>query len=278
VKHHLGKIKSSASGPMKILRENGLLYAAGLLTALAVKYHYSRANADDLEWILAPIARLVELMGGIHFEPESGAGFVSLSKGVVIAPACAGVNFLIICFSTLFFTFVSRLQGAGAKWCWFGVCIAASYLVTLWTNAVRIVISIYLYAAPIYGDWITPERVHRLAGTLIYVSVLVATYLAVARIVAHSRCSRPPASTAGLGDARSVATRLRTPLAWYMAITVGVPLLNRSGCHSGLRLAEHAVHVVAATLCILLVWCSAAALLQKKIDIRAETKEKRREG
>lgn len=278
MKHHLGKIKSSASGPMKILRENGLLYAAGLLVVLAVKYHYSRADADDLGWILAPIARLVELMGGIHFEPEAGAGFVSLSQRVVIAPACAGVNFLVICFSTLFFTFVSRLQGAGAKWGWFGVCIAASYLVTLWTNAARVLISIYLYAAPIYGGWITPERVHRLAGTLIYVSALMAAYLMVARIVTHPRCSRPSASKEGLGDARSVAAQLRAPLAWYLAITIGVPLLNRTGCNNGLRLAEHAVHVVAATLCILLVWCSAAALLQKKIDIRAETKEKRGEG
>jgi len=259
-----------------MFRKNSFFYVVGITLVLAFKHFYSAAGANDLVWILEPIAHLVELAAGIHFEHESTAGFVSLSNRIVIAPACAGINFLIICFSTLFFTLVSRMKTSVKKSIWLVISIVSAYLVTLWTNSVRIIISIYLYRAQIYGEWVTPERVHRLAGTLIYVSVLVVTYLAAERMVGRF-CGKgfPGAETAMPPKVPYVPHLICPPFAWYLAIAVFVPLLNGSLHRQGARFLEHSIFVLAATLSIFLVWLVVPLLKKKKIDISEETKEKR---
>ncbi len=275
------RLKSSGKDVAACLGANGLFYSLGALTVLGVKYHYSTADADDLGWMLAPVARLVELAGGIHFERELRTGFVSISHGIIIAPACAGLNFLIICFSTIFFTLVSRLRGPAAKWTWFGVSITAAWLVTLWTNTIRILLSIYLYGAPIYGGWVTPERVHRLAGTLTYVSVLVVTYLAAERMTRGFSLSGPLAPITAPrkpGQVPSATRMLPVPFAWYALITIFVPILNGTLRRNGSRFAEHALFITAASLSVFLAWLFIAALLKKKVDLFDETKEKKRKG
>jgi len=272
------RIKSSVKAITAIIRYNGFFYAFGLLTALGLKYYYSNAAACELEWILTPVARLVGLLSGMQFQWEPAAGFVSHSREVVIAPACAGVNFLIICFATVFFTFVARLTGTAAKCRWFVVSIAAAYQVTLCANTFRIIISIYLYGAPIYDGWVTPERVHCLAGTVVYVTFLMLTFFAVELFM--RRCKRP--GTHGPLGVRSGATdfsylhrTLPVPFAWYALVTVLVPLLNGAAGRSGSRFAEHAALVTAAGLFIFIIPASVAAILKKRVDISNKTKEKR---
>ena len=262
---------------VKILRDNGLFYLLGFLAALGLKYHYSMAGAEDLCWILTPIARLVALLSGINFEWQLHTGFVSHSQGVVIAPACAGINFLIICFATIFFTFVGRLSGAWAKCSWLGVSLAAAYLVTLCANSIRIIISIYLLNAPIYGGRVTPARVHELAGTLIYVSFLVAIFLAMERMMRRCKHSAPRGhmiATAGAGRSASVVRGVRIPFAWYALITIFVPLLNGAARRNGSQFAEHSALVTVTALFAFLVWLAIAALFEKRVDILGKTKEK----
>jgi len=261
----------------RILRDNGLFYFAGFLAALGLKYHYSTAGAEDLRWILTPVARLVTLLSGINFEWQLHSGFVSHSQGVVIAPACAGINFLIICFATIFFTFVGRLSSAWAKCSWLGVSLAAAYLVTLCANSIRIIISIYLFNAPIYGGRVTPARVHELAGTLIYVCFLVAFFLAMQRLMLRCKRSAPLGemiATAGPGRSASVARGVQIPFAWYALITIFVPLLNGAARRNGSQFAEHSALVTVTALFAFLVWLTIAVLFKKRVDISNKTKEK----
>ena len=129
-------IKSCAKVVTAMLRDNVLFYAVGLLAALGLKYYYSIAGADDLGWILTPVARLAGLLGEIHFQWEPHAGFVSHSSEVIIAPACAGINFLIICFSTIYFTFVGGLRGTGVKCAWFGASLAPHWFLRNFTTKI----------------------------------------------------------------------------------------------------------------------------------------------
>ncbi|HET6420047.1 MAG TPA: VIT domain-containing protein [Geobacteraceae bacterium] len=158
------------------------------------------------------------------------------------------------------------------------VSIAAAYLVTLCANTFRIIISIYLYGAPIYDGWVTPERVHCLAGTVVYVTFLMLTFFAVELFM--RRCKRP--GTHGPLGVRSGATdfsylhrTLPVPFAWYALVTVLVPLLNGAAGRSGSRFAEHAALVTAAGLFIFIIPASVAAILKKRVDISNKTKEKR---
>jgi exosortase K len=259
------------------LKKNGIFYILGLLAALSLKYHYSTAGAEDLAWMLAPVAHLVGLVGGITFEWEQSAGFVNYSHAVIIAPACAGINFLIICFCSLYFSFVSRLARPAAKCAWLGASLAFSYLVALCTNTIRILISIYLYETPIYGGWITPERVHRLAGILIYIFALVAIFLAAEGLMRHmTRTGQIPLNMKKRRTDQVTAPclTLTRPLTWYMLITLCVPLLNGAFRGNGVEFMEHSLLVASATLIVFTISFSIMAILQKRVDISKQTKEK----
>ncbi|MHC1743805.1 MAG: exosortase K [Syntrophobacteraceae bacterium] len=241
---------------MNVLRKNAVYYGLGFLMVFALKAHYSRATSDDLGWILIPTAALVEWIFGIPFEREAHAGAINREYGIILAPACAGVNFLIICFSTLWFSILHRIVGSGKKMIWLGASAVMSYLLTLVVNGLRIVVSIFLYRADIYGGWVTPERVHRMEGTLIYCAVLVLIY-PIGRTVAewlNGRSSREIRwTTAGEDGWKPLASLLAIPFAWYGAVTIATPFLNRAWRHNGARFAEHCGFVVGACAMVLLL-------------------------
>jgi exosortase K len=265
-----GKEKTRAT----ILLENALFHATGLILVLSLKGYYSRANADGLRWILTPVAGIASFLTGVPFDWLPLSGYVNHLHGVVIAPACAGVNFLIICFGALFFTFVSRFKGQPAKCLWFFTSAVAAFLVTLVANSLRIILSIQLYDAPIYAGWLTPERVHQLTGIVIFVSLLVLTWLAAERTVrqlspAERAVSKPkPDRIAGM----PVATLfLLVPFFWYALITVIVPLFNGAAEQYGPDFMEHSLMVMLASGCIFLItlWATQG---RKKLTGRIERK------
>jgi exosortase K len=147
---------------------NAFFYLLVLLIAFGLKYHYSKAGSDALVWILAPTAALVEQISDIPFEYETRTGFVNSFYRVIIAPSCAGVNFLIIAFCMAAFCGLHLFQRRRDKLLWMAFSGLNAYAVTLAVNTLRIILSIYMYRINIYGGWITPDRVHRLAGIVIY--------------------------------------------------------------------------------------------------------------
>src|SRR4029077_5018589 len=72
--------------------------AAAVAIVVAGKQYYRAASADDLQWLLAPSAKLVGLVTGARFVFESGVGWVSRDARFVIAPVCAGLNFALAAF------------------------------------------------------------------------------------------------------------------------------------------------------------------------------------
>ena len=81
-----------------------------LAAAYLLKAYYSGAASEDLIWIIGPVARLVELFSDFNFVHEPGYGWVDVEHDVVIAPACAGVNFYIIAFCMSAFQLTHRVQ------------------------------------------------------------------------------------------------------------------------------------------------------------------------
>jgi exosortase K len=227
--------------------ENAVYLPPALLFAVGLKYYYSQAGSDELGWILRPTARLVELFSGIRFEEEVHAGFISLGRRILIAPACAGVNFFIIAFCMAVFSGLRRIEQGTLKGLWLPASVAGAYLLTTFVNALRIIVSIYSYDADVYSGWITPERVHRLEGVLIYFFFLSLFYriieTSLRRFSTGARdISRPKRAQSGHGGWMLAAS---VPLFWYLLVTVAVPLLN------GGRFAEHSAMVVACCLIVL---------------------------
>src|SRR5204862_2511424 len=135
------------------------------LLALGVKAFYSRAGASELAFILAPSCWLAAHLGRIDLVAEQGAGYISHAHRMVAGPACAGVNFLVISFVAVILS--RRTAGVRDGIRGLLIAIVAAYAATILTNGLRIILAAHLFQLGGAG-WLTPERIHRLAGVVIY--------------------------------------------------------------------------------------------------------------
>lgn len=205
--------------------------------AYALKRFYSQAGASQLEWVLAPSCWLASL-GGVELAHEPGAGFISHTSRMVVGPSCAGVNFLITAWLALFFTGHGRLQGVRRALGWSLASLLAAYALTVATNGVRILLAAHFYGAELHAGWLTPARVHRLLGVVLYCGALLAACGAAARVL----------------GSRALSARARlAPFLWYLGVVIGVPLANRAWLADPGRFAEHAALTCAAGVLVVLL-------------------------
>lgn len=231
--------------PIRQHAQNILFYLFIAGAAYALKAHYSRAGADDLAWILAPTAFLVETLSGIGFAAESGAGYFSPDRAFLIAPACAGVNFLIIAFCMAAVAGIHRFSSAGRKSGWILLSAVTALGTTLAVNTARIIISIGLYRADMYGGAVTPERIHRIGGVAVYFLFLYLLFAAISRIL-----DRASGSPDGEGRRRFAVSLW--PLFWYLAVSLGVPIANHAYRTAPDRFLEHALAVLGVSVGVFL--------------------------
>ena len=216
-----------------------------VLVMLVLKHHYSQATADQLDWILAPTARLVAWLTPAHPLYESGVGYVDFAHGIIVAPACAGVNFMIMAFALAAFCGLTALKRPVAIPALLISALGGAYGYTLLVNALRIAFSMALYQADIYGGWVTVARVHRLAGIALYLGALGTLFAVLRRAKAHydKHYSRQRAE-----KSRRLPGWL--PLAWYLTGTVAVPLVNLRFRPGAPLVGEHCLTVLIAGPCL----------------------------
>lgn len=198
----------------RVLR-GGAIWGAQLfvvmLCALALKFYYSTASANDLRWILAPTTLLVELLSGKSFSFESYTGYMSSDHTFVIAVSCAGVNFLIAAFLMLALRGLWRERFQGVNWWFLPIAGASAYLATLLANTVRIVVALEIERRSFEVSWLTANQLHRLEGIVVYFGFLMVLFM----ISERAEIGRP--------------RRLWLfPLLVYYVTTLGIPLLNGS--------------------------------------------------
>jgi exosortase K len=209
-----------------------------LLAAYGLKRFYSRASVEDLAWILAPTARAVGWLRGETLAPSSAGWMVSagVDGSYVIAPACAGVNFLILALAVSVLGFSHRLRSPGRRLAWWLGSLAGAWVLTVAVNTLRILAAVKLYRfGPVAG--LTAEQAHRLLGTLLYLGALWVLFGALDRLTALRRA----------GFSSRLAAAVLVP-GVYLGMTVVVPLLTGGFRETGGRYLEHAMMVVLVTL------------------------------
>jgi len=198
-----------------------------LLCALALKFYYSTATADELRWILAPTTMLVSLLSGKSFEFESLTGYMSSDHMFVIAAPCAGVNFLITSFVMLGLRRLWRDGVQNVSWRFIPLAAVLAYAATLVANTMRIWIALH----PVRVSWLTANQVHRLEGILVYFGFLLLLFM--------------------LTERSNSVKRFLFPLFIYYAVTLGIPLANGSW-QQGSAFWEHFAFVLVLPLNLML--------------------------
>ncbi len=242
------------------LGQNIILSILALCMIWGLKYHYSMAPAEHLKWILSPTAELVETITGHLFYFETGTGYINHDLKIIIAPACAGVNFLIAAFGMGFFAGIFKLSGLKSKCIWLIGCAAGAYLATISVNAFRIGISIALISADIHAGCFTPQRVHRMIGILIYFFFLCGFYHIIQNIICHKIANNPGNITRpikekkqknGIGKAVHIGI---FPLVCYWMITIAVPWLNAAHKKDPAGFIEHSLTVGVLSFAVFVIF------------------------
>ena len=226
-----------------------LSWGTAVLAAYGLKLYYSRASVEDLAWILVPTAQAVGWLRGETLT-QSPDGWVAPDGSYFIAPACAGVNFLIVAFTVSVLGFARRLRSPEQRFSWWIASLFGAWTLTIAVNTVRILAAVELYRlGPVAG--LTPEQAHRLLGTALYLGALWGVFWILDRLM----------------KARSTfAAAVLVPGA-YLGMTVMVPLLNGAFRHSGGEYVEHAMMVTLITMSLL-----AALFLTRRVATRRREK------
>lgn len=199
-------------------------WLAVLTVALLIKRHYSIAGAAELDWMLRPLALLLEWTSGHAFHQDALHEWVSPAADVRLVKACAGINFMLMSLLAWAWVFrpVSAVSGSPVVWVvrlmvLLGTVTAAAWITSLLANSLRILIAMQL-----------PEQdagMHRLIGMLVYVPLLSLQLLADGR-----------------GNLRLA---LSGPVLLYTLLMVIVPMLTGNALRSPALFIEHLLMLAA---------------------------------
>jgi exosortase K len=153
-----------------------------VLIAWGLKRHYAAARADDLWWILSPVARFVGLLTRTHFAFQAGEGYFSRDRLFLIEKSCAGINFMIAAFGMLMVALLHRVGSRLSAARLLIVSLVASYSAAVLVNAMRIAIAMWLGAHPAAWSAFSAADVHRVEGITVYFGGLVLLYEIVQRL------------------------------------------------------------------------------------------------
>jgi exosortase K len=184
-----------------------------LLVVLGFKQLYAMAGAGELQWLLWPLATLLNTVSPLSFAPTPAGEWVDAEHGLVIVKTCAGGNFLIASWlGYLWRRRVCRVGLAAAL-----ASLGAAWLTTLGANGLRILLIAYGQDAGVQTTGLAAADAHRLIGILVYFGVL---WMQV------SRCGSSAA-------ALTAATTL------YLGITLVLPALHGMAIGRGALDATH---------------------------------------
>lgn len=236
--------------------QTGLIFILALLISLGLKYHYSRAGSDDLLWVLRPTAGMVEYLSGVRFEKEENRGYVNHERQVIIAPSCAGINFMIIAFCMASFSGLTTLKRSRLKNLWLGISFLTAYLFTLSVNSFRIIVSIYSFRALWFQSFATAKMVHRIEGIIIYLSCLILFHSITGKIVRwmHHKAGKKERRFYPYKWICKTSFSTFIPAFWYCGLTIGVPLLNRAYQKGGQQFVVHSLTVLSVCFVVSIIF------------------------
>ncbi|MBN2420360.1 MAG: exosortase K [Deltaproteobacteria bacterium] len=224
-----------------------IMICISLLIAWGLKYHYSTSTSDDLVWILAPTAYLAELTGDMTFEKETGVGYVNKESGIIIAPSCSGVNFMIIAFCLSAYIGLKKMLTTPVQLLWIMASIVSSYVYTLLVNTFRIGLSIYSIRTGFLQTWFSGETVHLLEGVLVYfIFLLVYNYLL-------NRIINTDPGKISCGPFMQVK-KFILPLSFYLSFTLLVPVLSYGGVPPNKDFTEFAFIVLISCFVVIMLF------------------------
>lgn len=220
---------------------------SGCILILGLNLFYKNASADDLKWMLAPIAWWAGILSRISFSYRPQTGYVSNAWQFIIAPSCCGIRFMSICIASLLFSHVHRTKTRAQGFAWLALCTVISYVYTIFINGFRITLSIYLplwfESKRLWSSRLTPQKLHTLIGTAIYFTALIALCQTVEFIIIKIKKKAEACQPSGI----------LLPTLYYLFIVLGLPCLSCALRRNWTDFFEYAAPVAGSCLAVFLL-------------------------
>src|SRR5439155_11427733 len=123
------------------------------------KHFYREASPAELRWILAPTAKLVSIATRGNFVYEAGVGWIDRAQTFIIAPACAGLNFLLAAFLALSIGWLGVMTTGRQVAARLAAAAGLAYGATIVVNTVRIVLALQLHESNVQKDHQQADRI-----------------------------------------------------------------------------------------------------------------------
>ncbi|MBC7451705.1 MAG: exosortase K [Cytophagales bacterium] len=130
---------------------------------------------DDLTLLLKPVDRVVSLITDSPSVYLTDIGYIHHDLHIVIDKSCSGFNFFIICFTMLSMLIVRQVNKGRHKVMLLPAVVTCSYVLTIFANSSRILISIFLTHAAEFSK--TYSWLHQAEGVFVYLFFLISIYL-----------------------------------------------------------------------------------------------------
>jgi len=213
---------------LAVLRTHARTLFLGALTvasALGLKAACGDASADALYWVLMPSCWVAEQLGNLQLHWEPLTGFISHDARMLVGPPCAGVTFLAVAWLALYFGSQAAFTSWPRKLAWYAASLLLAYVATNATNGLRVVLAAHLHQAGVHTALLSPARIHRLLGIVLYCAALLGLCGVAQRWVG--------------GTWRHRVRTCAMPFAWYVTVVVLIPVARRAYVHDPSRFVEH---------------------------------------
>lgn len=150
-----------------------------VVICLLAKWAHAGSTHSDLLFVLAPVNFLVSIFTGSPSVFDSEIGYHHPSLHMIIDKSCAGINFMIICFGSLFSLLYREQAPAFTNFKKLLLSVLLAYALTLLANTSRIVVLITSLRFSMAHSWIATDWFHQAMGAFIYLAALLSACLIV---------------------------------------------------------------------------------------------------
>lgn len=155
---------------------NVFIYIFSMIFVMGIKIIYQYGDLKDLMFILKPVTLGVQTFLGNPFHYYEGIGFVNRNLGINIGKECSGINFLMMIFSILVFSFMNKIENKKNKLFFLFIVLFSSYMITIFANASRIVGIFLIMNRADFSDFIYERLLHQSIGILFYFTYFMIMY------------------------------------------------------------------------------------------------------
>lgn len=160
-------------------KKNVIVYTAIFIMLVTTKVLYIKSNADQLLFILNPVAKIAGLALNTPFEYLENMGYYNKGFGVLISKECSGFNYFIVMFSMLLLFAINRFKKQRSKALFIIFSVAITYVITIIANASRIITSVYVMRLINASNTKFYNIVHQSIGITIYITYLIGVNIVI---------------------------------------------------------------------------------------------------